>query len=225
MSAGTRQPAWPPHDDSDYRQEAVVRLGESLADRFSQVRLLVLDADGVLTNGNLIYGPAGEMLKEFHAHDGLGLVMARNAGLKLAVLTGRNSEIVARRCTELRFDAIKLGRFDKVAALGEILAETGCQAEQTMYVGDDLIDLPAMFAVGAPVAVPAAPCEVRDNACYVTRAEGGRGAVREVVDLVLKSAGLYTVALERLLQKAWQPTRAEVSSGPPATGSTDGKAH
>jgi 3-deoxy-D-manno-octulosonate 8-phosphate phosphatase (KDO 8-P phosphatase) len=225
MSAAPRQPAWPPYSDSDYRQEAVVRLGEGLADRFGEVRLLVLDADGVLTPGNLIYGPAGEVLKEFHSHDGLGLVMARIAGLKLAVLTGRNSEIVARRCTELRFDVIKLGRFDKVAALGEILAETGCRAEQTMYVGDDLIDLPAMFAVGSPVAVPSAPCEVRDNACYVTRAEGGRGAVREVVDLVLKSAGLYTVALDRLLQKAWQPTKAEVSSGNLPPGRTKGKAN
>ncbi len=211
MTAENR-PAWPPHTDSDYRQEAVIRLGEELADRLANVRLAVFDADGVLTPGNLIYGPEGEALKEFHSHDGLGLVMARVAGLKRAVLTGRNSEIVGRRCTELRFDAIKLGRFDKVVALTEILAETGCKPEETLYMGDDLIDLPAMFAVGMPVAVPAAPLEVREHSCYVTEAQGGQGAVREILDLVLKSSGLYTLALERLLDKAWQPTRAELSS-------------
>ena len=212
MTETRPDPIWPPRTDTDYRQEAVVRLGEELADQLSTVRLMVFDADGVLTPGNLIYGPDGEALKEFHAHDGLGIVMARVAGIKLAVLTGRNSDIVARRCTELRFDAIKLARFDKVVALEEILAETGCNAEETLYVGDDLIDLPAMFAVAVPVAVPAAPAEVRQNSSYVTTTSGGQGAVREIIDLVLKSSGLYTLALERLLDKAWHPTQNELSS-------------
>jgi len=212
MSGHAPEKNWPPHTDSDYRQEVVVRLGEELADLLGRVRLMVFDADGVLTPGNLVYGPEGEALKEFHSHDGLGLVMARVAGIKRAVLTGRNSEIVGRRCTELRFDAIKLGRFDKVIALEEILAETGCAPEDTLYVGDDLIDLPAMFAVGAPVAVPAAPLEVREHSCYVTTTAGGQGAVREIIDLVLKSSGLYTLALERLLDKAWHPTAKELSS-------------
>lgn len=211
MTADNPQ-AWPPHSNSDYRQEAVVRLGEELADRLAKVRLVVFDADGVLTPGNLVYGPEGEALKEFHSHDGLGLVMARMVGLKRAVLTGRNSEIVGRRCTELRFDVIKLGRFDKVVALQEILAETECKAEETLYMGDDLIDLPAMMAVGVPVAVPAAPMEVREQSCYVTEIQGGQGAVREILDLVLKSAGLFALALERLLDKAWQPTHTELSS-------------
>ncbi len=212
MGDKTQEEVWPPGNDVDYRQEAVVRLGEDLANRLGQVRLMVFDADGVLTPGNLVYGPAGEALKEFHSHDGLGLVMARIAGIKRAVLTGRNSEIVKRRCTELRFDSIKLGRFDKVAALNEILQETACKPEDTLYLGDDLIDLPAMFAVGAPVSVPAAPVEVRRHSCYVTTEAGGKGAVREMTDLVLKSAGLYSVALERLLDRAWHPTQDELSS-------------
>ena len=203
---------WPPVDDGDCRQEAVVLLGEGLADRMARVRLMVFDCDGVLTDGRLIYGADGEALKQFHAHDGLGLVMARVAGIKRAVLTGRNSGIVLRRCTELRFDAIKLGRFDKTAALAEILAETGCQAAETLYMGDDFIDLPAMRAVGFAVTVPDAPREVRDAADLVTGRAGGTGAVREVVDLVLKSAGLFGLALERLGDKAWQPTREELSS-------------
>lgn len=203
---------WPPRSDDDYRQEAVLILGEDLADKFARIKLMVFDADGVLTPGNLIYGASGEALKEFHSHDGLGLVMGRLVGIKRAVLTGRNSAIVARRCGELRFDSIKLGRFDKPAALGEILAETGCAAEDALYMGDDLIDLPAMYEVGCSVAVPAAPQELREFCDYITSATGGQGAVREVTDLVLKSAGLYGQALRELGRKESQPTQAELSS-------------
>ncbi len=203
---------WPPRTDGDYLQEAVSLLGEELAGRLAKVRLMVFDADGVLTPGNLIYSVEGEALKEFHSHDGLGLVMARLVGIKRAVLTGRNSGIVDRRCRELRFDSIKLGRFDKVEALKEILAETGCKAADTLYMGDDLIDLPAMYEVGLAVAVPFAPNEIKEYCSYVTKSEGGQGAVREVVDLVLKSAGLYGQALDQLMRKEAQPTRAELSS-------------
>jgi len=203
---------WPPRTDEDYRQEAVILVGDKLADLMAKVRLMVFDADGVLTPGNLIYSVEGEALKEFHSHDGLGLVMGRLVGIKRAVLTGRNSGIVQRRCRELRFDSIKLGRFDKVVALKEILAETGCKAADTLYMGDDLIDLPAMYEVGCAVAVPSAPNEIREYCQYVTSCEGGRGAVREVVDLVLKSAGLYGQALDRLGRKEDLPTRAELSS-------------
>ena len=212
MSDLGNTPAWPNLNDGDCRQEAVVLLGEELADRLARIRLMVFDCDGVLTDGRLIYGSEGEALKQFHAHDGLGLVLARVAGLKRAVLTGRNSGIVHRRCTELRFDSIKLGRFDKMAALNEILTETGCEAGETLYMGDDFIDLPAMLAVGVAVAVPDAPREVRDAAALVTSRQGGHGAVREVVDHVLKSAGLFNVALERLGDRAWHPTREELSS-------------
>jgi len=138
--------------------------------------------------------------------------MGRLAGIKRAVLTGRNSVIVDRRCRELRFDAIKLGRFDKVVALHEILSETGINPADTLYMGDDLIDLPAMYEVGSAVAVPSAPVEVIEYCCYVTRREGGQGAVREVMDLVLKSAGLYGQALVQLGMKEAQPTQAELSS-------------
>ena len=203
---------WPPSGDEQYRQEAVTRVGAALAARLAAVDLLVFDADGVLTTGAMIYGPDGEAFKAFHSHDGLGLVMARIAGLKRAVLTGRDSAIVARRCAELRFDVVKLGRFDKLAALAEILAETGCSAERTLYMGDDLIDLPALRAVGLAVGVPAAPAEVRRECALVTTAGGGCGAVREVTDLVLKASGRYGLALQRLADKAWRPTPQESSS-------------
>jgi 3-deoxy-D-manno-octulosonate 8-phosphate phosphatase (KDO 8-P phosphatase) len=204
--------SWPPRTDEAYRAEAEQVLGAELADRFAAVDLLVLDADGVLTSGEMIYGPNGEALKGFHSHDGLGLVMARIAGIKRAVLTGRDSAIVGRRCSELRFDAIKLGRFDKQAALLEILAETGCEAARTMYVGDDLIDLPAMHLVGLPVCVPGAPADVADHCAYMTAARGGAGAVREITDLVLMASRRYGAALARLADKAWRPTPQELAS-------------
>lgn len=206
---------WPPGSDEQYRRQAVADVGEQLAAAFGRVRICIFDADGVLTPGNLIYGPNGEALKEFNTQDGLGLVMAREAGVKLAVLTGRNSEIVARRAGELGFAAIKLGRFDKLAALREILAETECDAKHALYMGDDLIDIPALMAVSVSVAVPEAPPEVKATSRYITAAGGGRGAVREVTDLVLRSSGLYGDALVRITESDWGP---RVGSKGPAGG-------
>lgn len=192
--------------------ETCDRLGPELSALFGSIKLVVLDADGIMTTGAISYGPGGEALKDFDSRDGLGLVLARTVGLKRAVLTGRNSEIVARRCRELRFESIKLGRFDKGAALTEILAETGVQASETLYMGDDLIDLPVLHAVGLPVTVPEAPAEVRGRCRYVTATGGGRGAVREVLDLILKASGLFGESLVRIGQKSWHPGREDLSS-------------
>jgi 3-deoxy-D-manno-octulosonate 8-phosphate phosphatase (KDO 8-P phosphatase) len=203
---------WPPMNNEEYRDQAVQVLGEELATAFGNVSLLVFDCDGILTPGNLMYGPQGEAIKEFHSHDGLGLVMARIAGLKRAVLTGRDSEIVNRRCTELRFDSIKMGRFDKVTAMLEILEETGSTIDKTLYMGDDLIDIPVMQMAAVAIGVPHAPAEVLDFSHYVTKGTGGHGAVREVTDLVIKSSGQYATTLTRLLDKAWHPKKSDFSS-------------
>ncbi len=188
-------PAWYPVTPEEERAWAVAAVGEDLAAAFAAIELVVLDADGVLTAGDLIYGPQGEALKTFNALDGLGLVLARAAGIKRAVLTGRLSDMVALRCGELHFEALKLGRFDKAAALAEILNETGCAAGRTLYMGDDVIDMAAMAGVALAVTVPAAPRVVCDACRYVTSAGGGRGAVREVMDLVLKSRGVFGMVL------------------------------
>jgi len=211
MSGVTSETGTGDRSVTDYKLAVETLVGRDIASRLAKVELMVFDADGVLTPGNLIYGPQGEVLKEFHSHDGLGLVMARMVGIKRAVLTGRNSDIVAKRCSELRFDVIKLGRFDKAAAMTEIWQETKVLPENTLYMGDDVIDLPPLRSVGIPVSVPAAPAEVQSVSCYVTVAEGGRGAVREIIDLILKSSGRYLVAQERLLDKKHQPTLAEIS--------------
>jgi 3-deoxy-D-manno-octulosonate 8-phosphate phosphatase (KDO 8-P phosphatase) len=189
---------WPLKHEGSYRDEVRALVGSPLLARLQRVRLLVLDCDGILTSGVLLYDAAGEALKDFHARDGLGLMMLRAAGIRRAVITGRESAMVARRCGDLRFEAILMGRFDKTAALDEVLAATGCAAAETLVMGDDLLDLPPMTRAGLAVTVPGAPDEVRAASAWVTRAEGGRGAVREVCDLVLKSQGRYAAAIRSL---------------------------
>jgi len=197
----TRGP-WPPSNAADERREATRRLGADLAAVFAEVGAVVLDCDGVLTGGELHYGPQGEALKTFHARDGLGLVLARTAGLQLGLLTGRDSAIAARRARELGFGAIKLGRFDKLRALDEIVSEFSLAPERILYMGDDLIDVPVLDRVGLPVTVPEAPADVRARCRHVTAVPGGAGAVREVTDLVLMSRGLLGETLARLAESA-----------------------
>jgi len=200
-----RTPDWWHRDAADDRRDASRRLDDEQLAAFARVKALVLDCDGVLTGGELIYGPQGEALKTFHARDGLGLVLARTAGLKLVLITGRNSAIAARRAEELRFDVVKIGRFDKGQALDEVLSELSLTGVEVLYMGDDLIDLPALDAAAVAVTVPEAPATVRERCLYVTAAAGGAGAVRETTDLVLMSQGLLGTALAGLAAAAAAP--------------------
>lgn len=197
---------WPPRDDAAYRAEAAAGLAAELIARLEAVRLIVLDCDGILTDGSLIYGPDGEALKTFNARDGLGLALARAGGLQCALLTGRDSPTAARRAKELRFAAVKLGRFDKQRALHEILKETAVDAAATLYMGDDLIDIPALDLAAVAVTVPAAPADVQARCDLVTRAPGGSGAVREIIDILLGLQGRTGAALEKVAARAWLPT-------------------
>ncbi len=191
-------PGWPLPDAAAARQEVVARVGAELAARLAAVRLVVLDCDGILTEGQLLYGPDGEALKAFDARDGLGLMMLWQSGIARAVLTGRTSEMVARRCRDLRFEAIEMGRFDKRDALEAIWQVTGVDAAGTLFMGDDLLDLPTLTAAAVAVTVPHAPPEVAAASDLVTTAPGGRGAVREVCDLLLKARGQHAAAIQAL---------------------------
>jgi len=194
------------------RLEVQSRVGRDLAARLAAIELLVVDCDGIMTDGGLYYGAEGEALKVFDARDGLGLMLLRAGGIARAVLTGRDSPMVARRCRDLRFEAIKLARFDKLAALGEIWTETGRTAAETLYMGDDLLDLPALQAAAVAVTVPGAPPEVQAASHLVTRAGGGRGAVREVCDLLLMARGGLAAALDHLIA-AGHPDRTQQEPG------------
>ena len=153
--------------------------------RWSVIGALVTDVDGVLTDGGIYYTEHGDELKRFDVRDGQGLVSLREAGVLTAIVTRRQSAIVARRARELGITEVHQDVTDKGAAIADLIARHALTAASICYVGDDLGDLPAMRAVGLPVAVADAVTEVRRAAAYVTRARAGHGAIREVCNLIL----------------------------------------
>jgi len=159
--------------------------------RAKHVRLLVLDVDGVLTDGSIIYTDAGDEIKAFHVRDGNGIRMVLQAGIEVALITGRRSGAVAHRAKNLNIVRIFQGVRDKLKVLRTLQEELHIVHEETAVVGDDLVDLPIMLPAGLAVAVADAPREVQERAHLVTTAPGGKGAVREVCEIILKSKGLW----------------------------------
>ena len=154
---------------------------------WGKVKILVLDVDGILTDGTVFVGPDGYELKQFCVLDGLGLICLKKVGVKLAVISGRLSPATTSRMNELKFDHIVQGRKDKRAALQELAEELGANAEEICYMGDDVIDVPAMQFAGIGVSVPNGVPMALEAADYVTELPGGLGAVREVCDRILES--------------------------------------
>jgi 3-deoxy-D-manno-octulosonate 8-phosphate phosphatase (KDO 8-P phosphatase) len=155
--------------------------------RAERVRLLVLDVDGVLTDGSLVYGPAGEETKRFHVHDGLAMVEARRSGLEVAVVSARASAATRSRMAELGLTEVHLGVGDKAAALDAIVGRLGLRSEQAAAMGDDLPDLPMMRRAGLAMAPGTAVAEVRRAAHWVSRRPAGAGAVREAIEWLLRA--------------------------------------
>ena len=165
--------------------------------RARQVRLLLLDVDGVLTDGTITYGTDGIETKSFHTQDGLGLKLLQESGVASGIITARASEAVLRRTAELGLAHVVQGATDKLAAFEAILRETGLRPPQTAYMGDDWMDLPLLNRVGLAAAPANAVAEVRQRVHYTTERTGGRGAVREVCDLLLEAQS----NLERLFAR------------------------
>lgn len=153
------------------------------------VRLMVLDVDGVLTDGGLYYDESGCVMKRFNVQDGLGIKMAPQAGIDFAVITGLESPAVKRRVTELGIAHYYPGHHRKAPILREISEKTGIPFAHMAYVGDDWVDAEPMAMVGLPIAVPNARPEILKLAAWTTRAAGGQGAVREAIDFVLRAQG------------------------------------
>jgi 3-deoxy-D-manno-octulosonate 8-phosphate phosphatase (KDO 8-P phosphatase) len=162
------------------------------------IGLLLLDVDGVLTTGQVIYSDDGQETKVFNARDGLGIRMLAEAGVRVGIVTGRRSMALVHRCRNLGIDLLRDGIRDKAKALADILAETGVSAAQTAFVGDDLPDLPIMRRVGVPIAVGDAHDMVKQAAVLTTRAKGGQGAVREVSERILRARGDWDALVQRL---------------------------
>ena len=161
------------------------------------IRLAAFDVDGVLTNGQLFLGPQGEEYKVFDVRDGQGLVMLRESGMALAIITGRRSAVVAARMAELGIEFVYQGQRDKLAALAELEARLGIASAQVCYTGDDLPDVPVLRRVGLPVTVADAHPACIEVARYRTRAPGGRGAVREICELLMTAGGTLAAQYAR----------------------------
>ncbi|TDR81607.1 KdsC family phosphatase [Paludibacterium purpuratum] len=156
-----------------------------------KVSLLIMDVDGVLTDGTIFITASGEELKGFNTLDGHGLKMLQSTGVKLAIITGRAAACVEARARGLGIDYYYAGIHDKRAAFLELIGKAGVDASQCAYVGDDVVDLPVMCRVGMAIAVPEAPSIVRKNAHYVTGNSGGRGAIRETCELIMQAQGTF----------------------------------
>jgi 3-deoxy-D-manno-octulosonate 8-phosphate phosphatase (KDO 8-P phosphatase) len=157
--------------------------------RLAGVQLLLLDCDGVLTDGGVTWSDDGVELKTFHIRDGLGIRGWQRAGGRTGIITGRSSRIVERRATELGIEFVRQGVADKLAVAGAIIEECGLSWEQTAFMGDDLPDLPVVARCGVGAAVADACEELRAAAAVVTRLPGGRGAVRELIERMLRARG------------------------------------
>ncbi|MFQ5695805.1 MAG: KdsC family phosphatase [Terriglobia bacterium] len=171
--------------------------------RAKKIKLLLMDVDGVLTDGSIYLlaeaDGATRELKAFNSLDGAGLRLAQRAGLRLGIITGRRSPAVAARARELELDFLEQDVFEKLPAYEKIRRASGFRDEEISFIGDDVTDLPLLLRVGLAVAVPKAHPEARKRAHYVTRAAGGRGAVREVIDLLLRAQGRYHELLRHYL--------------------------
>lgn len=158
-----------------------------LHERGSKIKLLLMDVDGVLTDGRLYFSAQGEELKVFHARDGQGIVMWHKAGFRSGIISGRNSKIVEMRAKQLGVDFVWQRRNEKISAFHEIVASSGVLPEEVAFIGDDTPDAEVMPFVGFAVAVRDAHDAVKAAAHYVTQQDGGRGAVRELIDLLLEA--------------------------------------
>jgi 3-deoxy-D-manno-octulosonate 8-phosphate phosphatase (KDO 8-P phosphatase) len=168
-----------------------VRLSRALQARARKIRLLVMDVDGVLTDGRMILSERGDEMKAFHTHDGIAVALAKRAGIRTAMITGETSPIAKARGAKLGVDSVVLGARRKGETVEALCAEHGVPADAVAYIGDDLLDVPALQIAGLAITVSDAPTEVKSVAHVVTRACGGRGAARETVELILRAQGSW----------------------------------
>ena len=174
-----------------------IGASSDVSQRASRVSLLLLDADGVLTDGRIVYAEYGDELKCFNVQDGAGLVFWNRMGLKSAIITARSSRLMKRRAKEMRIDLLLQGQLLKLPAYERLLKRFRLTDEQVCAIGDDLMELPILRRVGLAVAVPNAVDEVKRISHYVTQRSGGQGAVREAVEMILKAKGLWDQVMQR----------------------------
>ena len=165
----------------------------------AQIKLVVFDVDGVLTDGSLFVGDDGQEYKAFHSRDGLGMKMLRKSGVEIGIITARTSEVVKHRMENLDIQHVYQGRLEKLPALQELVAKLQLSFEQTAYVGDDVVDLPVMRQVGLAIAVQDAHPLAKQHAHWQTPHGGGRGAARDVCELIMEAQNTLDAQLQTFL--------------------------
>lgn len=173
---------------------------QDLTEKAAKIRLVIFDVDGVLTDGSLFLGDDGQEYKAFHSKDGHGMVMLQQAGVQIAIITGRSSEVVRIRMASLGIEHVYQGHRDKLPAYEQLKRAAGLSDDVIAYVGDDVVDLPVMRRVGLAIAVQDAHYLAKQHAHWITPSGGGRGAAREVCELLMDAQGSLQPALEHYLR-------------------------
>lgn len=173
--------------------------GDEFEKKIEPIKLVLMDCDGVLTDGRITLLPDGDEQKTFHTRDGHGIVLLHRAGIKTGIISGRSSSLVERRALELGMTYLRQGTWNKIKDFDEVLCEANIEAFEVAYIGDDVTDIPLMERVGFAVAVRDAVEETKDAAHYVTELHGGFGAVREVADLILQVQDHWIELMKRYI--------------------------
>ena len=175
-------------------------MNQDAFERARRIKLVVLDVDGVMTDGSLYLCDDGQEYKAFNSQDGLGMKLLKATGVEMAIITGRTSNVVVKRAENTGVAHFFQGVEDKLEAFQHLAAELGLEASQCAFMGDDVVDLPPMRRCGLAITVPAAPMLVKEHAHYVTSREGGRGAVREVTEFIMQAQGTFTDQMAQYLK-------------------------
>lgn len=179
--------------------------------RIKRIKLVLMDCDGVLTDGRIMLSSDSDEQKSFHTRDGHGIVLLHRAGIKTGIISGRTSSLLERRALELGMNILRQGTWNKTKDFEEVLQEANIKEDETAFIGDDVTDIPLMLRVGLAVAVADAVEETKDAAHYVTTLNGGFGAVREVADLILKTQGHWEELMKRYISKVNIPIEKAVT--------------
>jgi len=166
-------------------------MTQDAIERARAIKLIIFDVDGIMTDGILYLADDGQEYKGFNSLDGHGLKMLKSTGVELGIITGRNSQVVVHRARNLGITHLHQGAHDKLMVYRQLLGDLGLAPEQTAFMGDDVVDLPVMRRAGLAIAVPAAPDLVKAHSHYITRREGGRGAVREACEFIMRAQGSF----------------------------------
>ena len=172
-------------------------ISPEIKDRIKKIKFVIMDIDGILTDGRIIYDNKGNELKFFDVQDGFGIVLLKRIGVESAIMTAKKSKVVSRRAKDFGVKYLYQDCFDKLKAFQEILGKINLSPEEICFIGDDLIDIPVLKRVGFAVSVPNAVDEAKEAAHYITKREGGRGAVREICDLIIKTQDRWQNIISR----------------------------